>query len=156
KSVGAPFITHARWIDASSPYRQTFKMSGNVVIDPDYWNRTADYLANSGVTAYEQDWLGDKASTDFNLTDPDLFLDNMAAAMAARNITMQYCMATARHFLQTTKYNNVTTIRTSNDRLDSSNWSDFLYGSRLASALGLWPFTDNFLSTETPNLLLAT
>jgi hypothetical protein len=156
QGLGVPLVTHARWIDASSPYRKTYKMSGNVVVDPAYWDSVAGYLSNSGVATYEQDWLDDQAHADFNLTDSDAFLDNMAASMAQRNLTMQYCMASARHFMQSSKYSNLTTIRTSADRLSRDKWSDFLYTSRLASALGVWPFTDNFLSTETTHMLLAT
>jgi hypothetical protein len=156
RSLGVPLITHARWIDPSSPYHQIYKMSGNVVTDPQYWNVTAAYLASSGVATYEQDWLDDKAHTDFNLTDPDLFLDNMATALAQRSLTVQYCMASPRHFLQSVKHNNVTTIRTSGDRFIPARWTNFLYTSRLATALGLWPFTDVLMSTETGNLLVAT
>ncbi|HTS63749.1 MAG TPA: hypothetical protein VMH28_17110 [Candidatus Acidoferrales bacterium] len=156
QNLGVPLVTHARWIDPSSPYRQTYKMSGNVVIDPTYWDYVAGYLANSGALTFEQDWLNDNAHADFNLTDSDAFLDNMAASMSRRGLTMQYCMGSARHFLQSTKYNNLTTIRTSADRLARDKWTSFLYTSRLASALGVWPFTDNFLSTEATQLLLAT
>ena len=156
QTLGVPLITHARWIDSSSPYRTQYKMSGNVVTDPAYWETVAGYLANSGVATFEQDWLNDKAQTDFNLTDGDAFLDNMAASMARRNLTMQYCMASARHFLQSSKYSNLTTIRTSGDHLQRDRWTDFLYASRLGSALGAWPFTDNLMSSETSQLLLAT
>ena len=156
RNLGVPLITHARWIDASSPYRTLYRMSGNVVLDPAYWDAVAGYLATSGVATYEQDWLGDQAQADFNLTDSDAFLDNMATAMAGRNLTMQYCMATPRHFMQTSKYSNLTTIRTSGDHLNCDRWSDFLYASRLASALGVWPFSDNLLSTQTSQILLAT
>ena len=156
QNLGVPLVTHARWIDPSSPYRTLYKMSGNVVTDPAYWETVAAYLANSGVATFEQDWLDDKAHTDFNLTDGAAFLDNMAASMARRNLTMQYCMAAARHFLQRSKYSNLTTIRTSGDHLQRDRWTDFLYASRLGSALGAWPFTDNFMSTETSQLLLAT
>jgi hypothetical protein len=156
QNAGVPLITHARWIDASSPYRSTYRMSGNVVTDPAYWDSVAGYLATSGVAVYEQDWLNDKAQAAFNLTDEDAFLDNMAASTARRNLTMQYCMASARQFLQSAKYSNLTTIRTSEDRFGRDKWSNFLYTSRLSSALGAWPFTDNFLSTEGSNLLLAT
>ena len=154
--ISVPLITHARWIDPASPYRTSYRMSGNVVLDPAYWDMVAAYLANSGVATYEQDWLADKAQPDFNLTDGAEFLDNMAAAMASRNLTMQYCMASPRHFLQSTRYNNLTTIRTSADRLGRDRWTDFLFTSRLAGALGIWPFTDNFNSTETIHLLIAT
>jgi hypothetical protein len=156
QSLGVPLITHSRWIDPSSPYHSLYKMSGNVVIDPAYWETVAAYLANSGVATFEQDWLADKAHTDFNLTDGDAFLDNMAASMDRRHLTMQYCMASARHFLQSSKYSNLTTIRTSGDHLQRDRWTDFLYASRFGSALGVWPFTDNFKSTETSQLLLAT
>jgi len=155
QALGAPLMTHARWIDASSPYRQQYQISGDVSIDPLYWGEVARYLANSGVTTYEQDWLYDHAQTAFNLTDPDAFLDNMAGAMAQQNLTMQYCMPTARHFLQGARYSNLTSIRTSEDRFGPTRWRNFLYASRLASALGIWPFTDVFMSTETGNLLVA-
>lgn len=156
QNLGVPLITHSRWIDDSSPYHKLYRMSGNVVTDPAYWETVAGYLADSGVATFEQDWLADKAHTDFNLTDGDAFLDNMAASMGRRNITMQYCMASARHFLQGSKYSNLTTIRTSADHLQRDRWTDFLYASRLGSALGIWPFTDNLMSPEISQLLLAT
>jgi hypothetical protein len=156
QNLGLPLITHARWIDTSSPYRTQYKMSGNVVIDPAYWETIADYLRNSGVATFEQDWLSDQAHTDFNLTDGAAFLDNMAASMSRRNITMQYCMATGRHYLQSSKYSNLTTIRTSADHLQRERWTDFLYASRFASALGAWPFTDNMNSAQTSQVLIAT
>jgi hypothetical protein len=156
QNLGVPLITHARWIDDSSPYHTLYKMSGNVVTDPTYWETVAGYLANSGVATFEQDWLADKAHADFNLTDGEAFLDNMAASMGRQHLTMQYCMASARHFLQSTKYSNLTTIRTSGDHLQRDRWTDFLYASRFASALGAWPFTDNLISGETSQLLLAT
>ena len=155
QSVGVPLITHARWIDASSPYRQMYQMSGNVSTDPRYWSDIAQYLKSSGVAVYEQDWLSAQAQTAFNLTDPDAFLDNMSGAMALQGIDIQYCMATPRHFLQTSRYSNLTSVRASGDRFDSSRWSSFLYTSRLAGALGVWPFADVFMSSETGNLILA-
>jgi hypothetical protein len=156
RQLGIPLITHARWIDPASPYRQLYTMSGNVVLDPRYWNTVASYLATSGVATYEQDWLDDKAHTDFNLNDGETFLSNMAAAMRQQNLTVQYCMASPRHFLQSANHSNVTTIRTSDDRFVKARWTHFLYTSRLASALGIWPFTDAFPSSETSNLLVAT
>ena len=156
QNLGTALVTHARWIDDGSPYRQQYRMSGGVSIDPQYWGDIARSLAASGVVTYEQDWLSASAQTNFNLTDPDAFLDNMASAMAQQNITLQYCMATPHHFLEGAKYSNLTTIRTSEDRFDRTRWVSFLYASRLAAALGIWPYTDVFMSSETDNLLLAT
>ncbi len=156
QALGVPLITHARWIDPSSPYMSQYRMSGTVSIDPLYWSMVANYLAGSGVVTFEQDWLADKAATAYNLTDGDAFLGNMSSAMGGQNLDIQYCSPTARHFLQSTLYNNVTNIRPSMDRFTRDKWTAFLYTSRLASAVGLWPFTDVFMSGETGNLLLAT
>jgi hypothetical protein len=153
--IGVPLITHSRWIDRASPYRTQFQMSGNVSVDPLFWQQVARYLADSGVTIYEQDWLGLHAQAAENLNDAREFFRNMAESMRAYGITIQYCMATPRHFLESLRHHNVTTIRVSEDRFDETRWDDFLYGSRFAWALGVYPFTDVFMSSETSNLLLA-
>ena len=53
-------------------------------------------------------------------------------------------------------YPNVVTMRVSDDRFERRKWDQFLYQSRLGSALGIWPWSDVFMSTETDNLLLST
>ena len=83
-------------------------------------------------------------------------MNNMASGMSSAGLTMQYCMALPRHFLQSSMYNNLTTIRVSGDRFSSARWDTFLYASELASALGIWPWSDVFMSSETDNLLLST
>ena len=156
QQLGLPLITHSRWIDTSSPYRSQYKMSGNVSIDPAFWNTIASYLQNGSAIMYEQDWLDSHAVTATNLTDPNLFLGDMARSMAANGLTVQYCSGAPRHFLQSSMYNNLTNIRVSHDRFDSTRWDSFLYASQLASVLGVWPWSDVFMSTETDNLLLST
>jgi hypothetical protein len=156
QSLGVPLATHARWIDKSSPYRQQYAMSGNVSTDPAYWNMVATYLKSAGVSTYEQDWLSGPAVPEFNLADPEAFLGNMAYAMSEAGLTMQYCMPTTRHVLQSTKYSNLTSIRGANDRFNPDKWTPFLYSSRLIGAVGAWPFADVLMSGETSNLLLST
>ena len=156
QSLGLPIATHARWISTASPYRAQYKISGNVVLDPLFWKSTAEYLAGAGVVTYEQDWLDHNAQTEINLNDPHTFLENMSEAMFRKGITIQYCMPLPSHYLASTQYSNVQTIRTSMDRLDREKWDSFLYDSRLASAVGLWPWTDVFFSNEIPNLILST
>jgi hypothetical protein len=155
-NLGLPLIAHARWIDADSPMRSQYTMSGNVSTDPAYWRDVAAYLKANGVTTYEQDWLGDAAHPDFNLTDPYLFFDGMAAAMDQQGITIQYCMADPKHFLQSVYYSNLTTARTSQDIFGRGRWNDFLYASTFAGALGVWPFTDVIMSKNRNDLLIAT
>jgi hypothetical protein len=105
---------------------------------------------------YEQDWLDDKALPAMNLQDPSAFMDHMAAACHADRLAIQYCMPLPRHYMQTARYDEVTTIRTSGDRFERGKWDEFLYGARLASALGVWPWADVFMSNETENVLLGT
>src|SRR5581483_6895160 len=79
QQLGLPLITHARWIDTSSPYRQQYTMSGDVITDPSFWNSTMSYLKSAGVVTYEQDWLSAQAQPNYNLNDPNAFMGNMAA-----------------------------------------------------------------------------
>jgi hypothetical protein len=156
QALGLPLATHARWIDANSPLRSQYKMSGNVSIDPQYWKDYASYLAGSGVEILEQDWLSGPATADFNLTDPDAFLDNMASAMRDAGLKIVYCMPLWTHILQSTKYDNVVAARVSNDALSRGRWDELIFNSRIASAVGLWPFADAFASKNMRDVLLAT
>jgi hypothetical protein len=158
--LGLPLVTHNRWVDLNSPYRDHFKISGVAAIDPLWWREIAGYLQANGVVTYEQDWLDRiyKYSPAFstNLEAGELFTGGMADACRDRGLTIQYCMPYPCYFLQGSAYPNLTTARVSDDRFGPNRWNDFLYTSRLASALGIWPWTDVFRSGETANLLLAT
>jgi hypothetical protein len=154
--LGIPLVTHSRWIDRRSPYHGRYHMSGNVVVDPRYWETVASYLQDAHVLTFEQDWLDERARPAFNLHDPEAFMDNMAVALQEQKLTMQYCMPLPRHYLQGTKYENLTTIRASHDRFERHKWDWFLYGSRLAGSLDVHPWTDVFMSDELNSLLLAT
>jgi hypothetical protein len=155
QQVGLPLVTHARWIDPASPYRGEFAYSGNVMTDQRYWSDLMDYLRSSGVVTYEQDWLGAQAQPVYDLSAPEQFMGNMAADAQQSGLTLQYCMPLPRHVLQTVEYPNVTSMRVSDDRFDRNRWDTFLYTSQLASALGVWPWSDVFMSTERDNLLLS-
>lgn len=156
EELGLPLMTHARWIDEKSPYRQRYVMSNNVVVEPSYWEAVAGYLKSSGAFAYEQDWLDGKATAAYTIEEQNLFMDSMARAMESQGLSMQYCMATPRHLMQSSHYGNLTTARLSEDICTSDRWDQFLYSSRLASALGVWPWADEFRSGETGNILVAT
>jgi hypothetical protein len=155
RRVGAPLITHNRWIDEHSPYRKAYTMSGNVSTDPRLWDRWMHFLRASGVRMYEQDWLAGPAVPGHDLYAGEAFMNAMSNAARKAGIVLQYCMPLPRHFLQGTRYSNLLTIRTSGDRFDKDHWKPFLFNGRLASALGEWPWTDVFMSTETSNLLLS-
>ncbi len=97
-NLGVPLVAHSRWIDVNSPLRSKYTMSGGVSTDPAYWRDIAAYLKSNGVGTFEQDWLGDAAHPNYNLTDPNLFFDGMAAAMDAQGLTMQYWHGAAQAF----------------------------------------------------------
>jgi hypothetical protein len=160
KSIGLPLITHNRWIDRASPYHQHYQISGIAAVDPKWWDDIASYLKTSGVVTYEQDWLDRiyNYSPAFSSTvdTGETFLDNMARACKEQGITIQYCMPYPCYFLQGSRYENLTTIRTSGDRFNTNHWNDFLYTSRLAASMGIWPWTDVYMSDETDNVLLST
>ncbi|MGH7995216.1 MAG: hypothetical protein ACREFX_02575 [Opitutaceae bacterium] len=160
QSVNLPLIVHNRWIDPASPYRQKYRISGYAAVDPGFWDEIMGYLTRSGAQGYEQDWLSAiyEHSPELRST-PGVgarFTGAMADAAAVRHLSLQYCMALPRFFLQGARYGNLTTIRVSDDRFSRDRWDSFLYGSRLAGSLGLWPWSDVFMSTERDNLLLAT
>jgi hypothetical protein len=156
QELGLPLITHNRWIDAHSPYRKTYAISGNMSVDPRLWGDWMLRLRDCGVVTYEQDWLSGPAHADRTLPGGEDFMRLMAEAAQAENLTLQYCMPLPRHFLQGSKYSNLTTIRTSADRFGRNRWKAFLFNGRLATAIGAWPWTDVFMSSETSNLLVAT
>ncbi len=160
ESMGLPFITHNRWVDVNSPYRQKYQISGVGAVDPKWWDDIAEYLKISGVITYEQDWLNqiyeNSPLMQSTMSDGEAFMDNMARACREQGLTMQYCMEQPRHYLQGTKYNNLTSVRVSDDRYQRIRWEPSLYVSQLAAALGEWPWVDTFNSSETPNLILAT
>ena len=160
KAVGLPLITHNRWIDPASPYHQNYKISGIAAVDPKWWDRIADYMKTSGIVTYEQDWL-DRIFTyspafSSEVGTGEAFLDNMARACKEQGITVQYCMPYPCYFMQGSRYENLTTIRTSEDRFNTNKWNDFLYTSRLAASMGIWPWADVYMSTEINNVLLST
>ena len=114
------------------------------------------YLRAAGVRTYEQDWLSGPAAPARDLTAGEQFMDMMAQAAQKEGLALQYCMPLPRHFLQGTRYSNLLTIRVSGDRFEKKQWKPFLFNGRLASALGAWPWSDVFNSSETANLLLST
>jgi hypothetical protein len=157
--LGLPLVTHNRWIDPQSPYHKKYKVSGYAAIDPHFWTDIMHYLKTSGVVCYEQDWLNyiynksPEMLADIHVGNE--FTDGMANAAKANGLDIQYCMAMPRFFLQGIKYNNLTTIRTSDDRFEPRKWMPFIFTSQLAYEMGIWPWCDVFKSHETGNMVIS-
>ncbi len=159
KEAGLSLVTHNRWVDPKSPYHDKYKILGYAAVDQKYWDHIIGYLKKSGVVCYEQDWLNyiyDKSpemAEEINVGNE--FTNGMANACGRAGISMQYCMAMPRFFLQGLKYNNLTTIRTSGDRFRMNKWKHFIYTSQLAYECGIYPWCDVFKSKEKGNMILA-
>jgi len=159
QALGLPLAVHNRWIDRNSPYHDQYRISGVGAIDPNWWLDTVGYLKRCGVVCYEQDWLDEIYLNSPEMASTvgvgDAFTDSMANACNRSNLSMQYCMATPRFFLQGLKYPNLTTIRTSGDRFEPGKWANFIYVSRLAQDAGIWPWCDVFKSGELGNMIIS-
>ena len=157
--INLPLITHNRWIDPASPYRDKYQVSGIAAVDPKFWDEIMSYIGTNGVACYEQDWINEIYTRSPELQSTpglaDAFADNMARAAQQNNMSVQYCMPLPRFFLQGSHYPNLTTIRVSDDHFQRSRWDDFIINSQFARAVGIWPWTDVFMSTETNNLLIS-
>jgi len=157
KSLGLPLVVHNRWIDPHSPYHKKYKITGFAAIDPNFWNHIDSFINSAGVFDYEQDWLvtiynhTPKMASDLSVGNA--FTDDMANAAKKHGMDMQYCMAMPRYFMQGVKYSNLTTIRTSGDRFEPAKWQHFIYTSQLGYDLGIWPWSDVFMSHETGNMI---
>ncbi len=153
-SLGLPLVTHNRWIDPASPYRSQYAMSNNVSPDPAFWNNIIGYIHSAGVMTYEQDFLATLSLPNMNLNDPPNFMANMRAACVSNGLEMEYCMPLARHYLQSSLYDNLRTIRVSNDVFGNVWWDQFLYDSKLALSLGTYGWTDAAFSSQTKSLAI--
>ncbi len=157
--LGLPLVVHTRWIAYHSPYRKMYKISGIAAVDPAYWRSRAKYLADSGVHAMEQDWLvniyGRSPQLHIHLSLARDFAHGMAHAMAARHISLIYCMETSRFLMEAGVLRDVIFMRGAGDRFVPAFWRDFIYNSMFIHAVGAWPWSDVFMSNERGNMLLS-
>ena len=149
KQLGIPLFTYG-------------VLYGNNVRGKQYqqqWNTWTTYLKSRGAVAYEADWLNavyKQQHLDSHLHRGNRFFNSMANTMAAFHLPVMYSMAKPCEFLQAAKYSNVTTARVSNDFFIQPRWREFVFTSRLAGALGIWPWTDACLSSSHYGMLLQT
>jgi hypothetical protein len=165
RQLGLPLLVHGRWIDPASPYRRMTRLAARgtgprrayFAVDRPFWDRLAGYLHSQGVVGYEQDWFSTMdAPAATSLSDQPAFMEALASAALRHGLSLLYAGPEPRQDLQSTRAPALVSVRVSDDRFDPSQWDSFLYGSQLARALGIYPWTDVFDSSETTNLLLAT
>ncbi|MFH1537534.1 MAG: hypothetical protein ABIH66_01150 [bacterium] len=156
RKLGLPLTFHNRYFAVDTPYQErmpfvkgsggTHPLSGAIF---EIW---AESVKEWGGIMYEQDWLGTQmGKVEALRRDPHLasqWLNNMAGAMERAGLEIQYCMPTIGFYLESTRFQNVTNIRSSNDyfvRLGGQSqqlWWEHVYTSPLIHALGSYPFKD--------------
>lgn len=154
-----PLVAHCRHLSRTSPLLERFECwVDGAYAHPtgrDYYEHLLDRAAGWGVETFEHDWLvecflgvrGLRAAPG----RAQAWQEGLDDAAAARDMTLQWCMATPADAMRTTSLRRVTSIRTSGDHgyLVGSGflWAWFCYGNAMARVLGLAPFKDVFLST---------
>jgi hypothetical protein len=119
------------------------------------YERLLDQCVAWGVEVFEHDWLIECFLGVRGLRAPGraaAWQEGIDAALGARDLTAQWCMASPADFAQASRLRNVTSIRTSGDHGylvgPEVLWAWFLHTNVVARALGLWPYKDVFHSAE--------
>ena len=160
QSLGLPLILHNRWFSPDSPYvsKYPFQVEGEMAFPSDgqVYDEFASNAASWGAATYEQDWLVLQylgvPGLRRDVALGESWMKWMDEACQAKSLTMQLCMSGAPHLMASLDMKTPTSIRTSIDYAPSiskeSFWPQFHTVNMVAWALGLWPFKDNFHSSE--------
>ncbi|MDQ1466708.1 MAG: hypothetical protein QOH10_1123 [Actinomycetota bacterium] len=153
-----PLVAHCRHLSAQSPYADDialwFDADRAHPQNAELYERLLDQAVAWGVEVFEHDWLIECFLGVRELRMPAraaAWQEGIDAALGARNLHAQWCMASPADFAQTSRLRNVTSIRTSGDHGylvgPELLWAWFLHTNVMARALGLWPYKDVFHST---------
>lgn len=159
-ALGLPLVLHNRWFGKNNAYRdldefvdgpQMALPLGRAVFD-----RFMRDAASWGAVTYEQDWLVPQwDGLPYLREGVDRAADWMARLVGAardEGLSVQLCMAGAAHLLESVRYANATTVRTSVDHRQAlakeAYWPQFHTVAMVAWALGFLPFKDTFRSSE--------
>jgi hypothetical protein len=160
EALGLPLITHNKWFAPDNTYRATHPFveseKCSLPTDRGVWEEFMADAVSWGVETYEQDWLANQYQWLPYLREgvgrAEQWMRDLTGAAADRGLTVQLCMPSAAHLLDTLDHSNVTTIRTSVDYhpvwAKEAYWPQFHTVNMLAWALGVLPFKDNFWSSE--------
>ncbi|MCC6159635.1 MAG: hypothetical protein IT350_16405 [Deltaproteobacteria bacterium] len=158
--LGLPLVLHNRWFASENDYRDEYEFVEEaemaMPLSRDVYDEFMANAVNWGAATYEQDWLFAQWDGMSYLREaPGRTAEWMSwidGAAGDAGLTTQWCMASPGHLLDVVDRSSPTTARTSIDyRRDVSKesfWPQFHTTSMIAWALGVWPFKDNFWTTE--------
>ncbi len=158
--LGLPMVAHNKWfiLDNSYVNDHEFVAGPNWAI-PLGIEVYREFMSNAkkwGIETYEPDWLmshiWEIPWLRQGIYNAETWMDDQNDAAQEQGLTMQLCMAGPGHLLYALDMPAVTTFRTSIDYKKEvskeSFWPMFHTVNMLTSAVGIWPFKDNFWSSE--------
>ena len=163
KRLGWKLVAHNRYFSFQSTYarqnggRYSFVVQGNssLPIDARFWHDLFAERSDWGLAMLFQDWLYTVSDGMDAVNEVaglgQTWLSQMATGADAAGVTIQYCMALARHLFASLQFRAVTQVRVSNDGMPNDVYRQWQIGESavLAYALGVIPFKDTFWTTTT-------
>jgi hypothetical protein len=179
EKLGAPLEAYLCWIDPNGPYRKKYPFfetpkgyvpgdsMGDVFYSETFWNDTANKLASWGTTLLQQDYQsvyeGDPVMMS-NLNRMNSYFKNMANALSAKGMTIQYCMQLPRNIMESTENPIMVSLQGSWDHHvnaaepehrhtddDPYVWKHLIFSTAFYGAVGIWPSRDNIQTIADPN-----
>ncbi len=135
---------------------------GDVYYSPEYWRYIADKVASWGGILFQHDFLsvyeGDPVMMA-GVNRMDTYFKNMAKALQAKGLTMQYCMQLPRNIMESTENPIVVSVQASWDHHiptpqqddDPYVWKHLIFTSAFYGAVGIWPSRDNIQTMADAN-----
>lgn len=163
EKLGLPLILHNRWFAPQNDYLMDYQFvtdGGPEMALPangEIFDKLLGDAKSWGAFTYEQDWLIPQfwgvPHLRNGVGNADRWMNDIDRAAIKHGLTTQITMAGAAHLMDAVNRPSVTTVRSSIDYAPeapkTSFWPQFHTANLLAGALGIWPFKDNFHSSET-------
>ena len=179
EKLGAPLEAYYCWLAPKGPYPEKYPHfttlsaqtpgagMGDVYYSLDYWRQTAEKVSSWGDILLQHDfesvYEGDPVMMA-GVDRMDTYFKNMAKALGAKGITMQYCMQLPRNIMESTENPIMVSVQGSWDHhVPSSDptkqvqdddpfvWKHLMFTSAFYGAVGIWPSRDNIQTMADPN-----
>lgn len=160
QQIKVPFTAHNRRWDARSEYLKDYNFvtyeNHAVPVEKDFWDHIMKFAKESGIEAYEQDWMKTQMNSipqlRLEIGLAEKWLESMALAAADHEVDVFYCMSTPAMFLYSIKHENISFGRCSNDynaRWPKNYKVPFTTQTNiLFNTVGMWPHDDCFRSSK--------
>ncbi|MBZ0273982.1 hypothetical protein K8I61_18225 [bacterium] len=160
EELGLPLVLHNRWFALENDYIDdhlfVFDPPMALPLERDVYDIFMENARAWGAITYEQDWLMSQYLGVARLRDNTDFgakwMRHIDRAAKAKGLSTQLCMPGAAHLMSAVDMKTPTSIRTSIDYRKNvskeSYWPQFHIVNLLAHAIGVWPYKDNFWSSE--------